>query len=101
MKTSRVYIRDVTIVDPYPLLLFGGKLTTEKINGRVVVASGDGFVKFAATERVATLIQELKLALNEQLREKITDPSIDLTQTQIVQAIIKLVTGRTGAKVTK
>jgi hypothetical protein len=36
IKTSRVFIRDCTVVSPYALLLFGGPITVKHESGQVI-----------------------------------------------------------------
>ncbi|KAJ3332894.1 ATPdependent RNA helicase [Blyttiomyces sp. JEL0837] len=50
VSTSKVFIRDATMVSPWPVLMFGGQLNVDH-NGRTVEV--DGFCKFQAFPRIA------------------------------------------------
>ena len=52
----QIFLHDCTVVEPYPLLFFGGKLETQDDEGSHVI-SMDGIVKFHAPPRIAQLIQ--------------------------------------------
>ena len=57
VKTSRVFIRDCTMVPPYAMLLFRGQLEVQHTRNKIVI---DGWMYFDAPARVAVLIQELR-----------------------------------------
>lgn len=49
VKTSRVFIRDCSMVSVYPLVLFGGgQVSTELRRGAFVISLDDGWIQFAA-----------------------------------------------------
>lgn len=49
VKTSRVFIRDCSMVSVYPLVLFGGgQVSTELHRGAFVISLDDGWIQFAA-----------------------------------------------------
>lgn len=54
VRTTKVYIRDATMVGPYPLLLFGGKV---KVDHERAVATCDDWIHFRAAPRVAVLFK--------------------------------------------
>jgi ATP-dependent RNA helicase DHX36 len=54
MRTTKVYIRDATMVGPYPLLLFGGKV---KVDHERAMATCDNWIHFRAAPRVAVLFK--------------------------------------------
>ena len=56
MKTSKVYIRDVTAVSKIAILLFGGDLKVYQTHGVVAV---DEWLKFKVGAKQATLIKHL------------------------------------------
>ena len=91
VKTSQIYVRDVTMVSAYPLLLFGGQVAVLTTGGRVVLSSDSGFVRFpVATERVAILLQELKSALVKLLQDKVSSPELQIGRSPVVATIIDL-----------
>lgn len=98
VKTSRVFIRDCSMVPVLPLILFSGSgLTVELHQGTFVIALEDGWIKFAVdSHQVAELLQTIRSELVSLLEEKIEDPSMNLlTHKQgklIIQTIIHLIT---------
>jgi hypothetical protein len=73
VKTSRLFMRDCTVVSPYSVLLFGGKVKVDHANGTVTV---DDWVSFKAPARIGVLVQKLRVLLGRLLDAKITDPSM-------------------------
>ncbi|XP_059516026.1 putative ATP-dependent RNA helicase DHX57 [Myotis daubentonii] len=98
IKTSRVFIRDCSMVSVYPLVLFGGgQVNVQLQRGEFVVSLDDGWIRFAAaSHQVAELVKELRCELDQLLQDKIKNPSIDLCMcprgSRIISTIVKLVT---------
>ena len=88
MKTSKIYIRDVTAVSKFAILLFGGDLKVYQTHG---VCSVDDWLKFKIGAKPATLIKHLRVQLEALLLEKIMDPSIDVAESQKGRAVIDAV----------
>ncbi|XP_013786196.1 putative ATP-dependent RNA helicase DHX57 [Limulus polyphemus] len=80
VKTSKVYIRECSMVPVQALfLLGGGQLSVEMYKGDLTLSLDDGWVHVKVTSpHVAGLICELKSELSQLLKDKIEDPSIDL-----------------------
>lgn len=55
-ETSKVYVREASMVPVYALLLFGGKLTVHHMEGLI---SLDNWAKFKAPAQIATLVRAL------------------------------------------
>ncbi|GLH09540.1 Dosage compensation regulator [Gryllus bimaculatus] len=98
VKTSRVFIRDTSMVPLLPLVLFSGcGLTVEMSRGEFVLALADGWIKFLVEKHnVAELIKMIRSEFVDLLAKKIEDPSLDLLTHErgkkIVRTIIHLVT---------
>ena len=88
MKTTKIYIRDVTAVSKFAILLFGGDLKVYQTHGVVAV---DEWLKFRVGAKPATLIKHLRAQLEALLLEKIMDPSIDVAESQKGRAVIDAV----------
>jgi ATP-dependent RNA helicase DHX36 len=89
VKTTKVYLRDATLVGAYPLLLFGGKVEVDHTNAK---ASCDGWIRFRAAPRVAVLFKNLRRELDATLMRKIADPSLDVDAESagLVRTIVEL-----------
>ncbi|XP_048337698.1 putative ATP-dependent RNA helicase DHX57 [Sphaerodactylus townsendi] len=98
IKTSRVFIRDCSMVSVYPLILFGGgRINVYLQKNEFVVSLDDGWIRFvAASHQVAELVKELRSELDQLLQDKIKNPSMDLFTcprgSRIISMIVKLVT---------
>ncbi|XP_064915126.1 putative ATP-dependent RNA helicase DHX57 isoform X4 [Columba livia] len=98
IKTSRVFIRDCSMVSVYPLVLLGGgQVHMQLKKGEFVISLDDGWIQFVATShQVAELVKELRCELDQLLQDKIKNPSMDLCMcprgSQIISMIVKLVT---------
>ncbi|KAM8809718.1 putative ATP-dependent RNA helicase DHX57 isoform 1-T1 [Eudromia elegans] len=98
IKTSRVFIRDCSMVSVYPLVLLGGgQVHTQLQKGEFVISLDDGWIRFvAASHQVAELVKELRCELDQLLQDKIKNPSMDLCMcprgSRIIGMIVKLVT---------
>ncbi|XP_069463895.1 putative ATP-dependent RNA helicase DHX57 isoform X2 [Ambystoma mexicanum] len=98
IKTSRVFIRDCSMVSVYPLVLFGGgQVKIELQKGEFVISLDDGWIRFAAaSHQVAELVKELRSELDQLLQDKIKNPTMDLCTcprgSRIISMIVKLVT---------
>lgn len=97
VKTSKVYIRDCSMVSEYSLLLFcGDNLSVNLERGVFVIFIDDGWIRFSASSHeVATLVQDLRKELDRILENKIENPSFDLTSceraSRIIDAIVRLI----------
>lgn len=89
VKTAKVFIRDSTMVPSYSLLLFGGQLS---IDYELKVLAVDEWVKFDAPGRISVLVRELREEVNAMLSQKISRPSFDLADSQVVDVLCTLLT---------
>ncbi|KAL4155820.1 hypothetical protein PRNP1_007921 [Phytophthora ramorum] len=87
VQTSKIFVRESTMVNPYALLLFGGQL--EVIHEKNLLTL-DGFIRFNAVARIGVLIKSIRQHLDRLLMEKIADPSVDISQSELVTAISHL-----------
>ena len=89
VKTTKVYLRDATLVGAYPLLLFGGKIEVDHARA---AATCDGWIRFRAAPRVAVLFKNLRKELDATLMRKIADPSLDVDAASagLVRTIVEL-----------
>ncbi|XP_038595175.1 putative ATP-dependent RNA helicase DHX57 isoform X1 [Micropterus salmoides] len=97
VKTSRVFIRDCSMVSVYALVLFGGgQVNMELHKGEFVISLDDGWIRFAAaSHQVAELVKELRWELDQLLEDKIRNPSMDLCTcprgSRIIRMIVQLI----------
>ena len=89
VKTTKVYVRDATMVGPYALLLFGGKV---KVDHERASALCDGWIRFRAAPRVAVLFKALRAELDGLLMQKIAAPELNIAKKSgdLVETIVEL-----------
>ncbi|VDI08111.1 Hypothetical predicted protein [Mytilus galloprovincialis] len=79
MKTSKIWVYDMTGISPYALLFFGGKISTEEqlwndeMKDVVVI---DNWVRFWCPAETAVLVKKLRKQLDKLLEEKITKTGV-------------------------
>ena len=80
VKTSKVFIRDCSMVTVYPLLLFGGaNISIDMYQGDFILSVDDGWIKFlASSPQIAELLKELRKEMDQLLEDKISQPDMDL-----------------------
>ena len=71
VKTSAVYVRDASVVSPFALLLFGGKVNVEHLKGEVTL---DNWLKFSVSALNAAMILKMREKLMACMEKKISDP---------------------------
>lgn len=76
VKTSKVYVRDASMVTPYQLLLFGGDLDIQHERALVTL---DQWLVFRAKAKTAVLMRDLRVELRKLLVQKIQNPDLDLS----------------------
>lgn len=87
VQTSKVFVRESTMVNPYALLLFGGKLAVVHEKNLLTL---DAWIHFGAIARIGVLIKALRKHLDQLLTDKIADPALDIAQSELVSAISHL-----------
>ncbi|KAL6248391.1 putative ATP-dependent RNA helicase ucp12 [Rhinocladiella similis] len=68
METSKTFIRDLTPLNPYALLLFGGPIEIDTSGQGLVV---DGWLKLKGWARIGVLASRLRLLLDDELTRRI------------------------------
>eukprot|EP00057_Strongylocentrotus_purpuratus_P028270 XP_011682744.1 PREDICTED: putative ATP-dependent RNA helicase DHX57 [Strongylocentrotus purpuratus] len=97
VKTSKVYIRDCSMVSVYPLLLFGGcELKIDLKAGEFIISLDNGWIQFRVKSiEVGELMRTLRKELDQLLADKINQPDMDLGTcprgSRIIAAIVQLI----------
>jgi ATP-dependent RNA helicase DHX57 len=87
-QRNRVYVRDCTEVSIFALLFFSEDFDVDISTGIVTVAD---FIRFEASARVVAIVRALRDALDSTLRAKIENPSLDVTQSPHIRAVVNLI----------
>ena len=88
MRTSKVFIRELTPFNTYSLLLFSGPITLDTLGRGLVV---DGWLHLRGWARIGVLISRLRMMLDKVLATKIENPALDLGENEVVGVVRKLV----------
>ena len=97
IKTSRVFVRECSLVPIYSMVLFGGfGVDVELQRGQFVLSMEDGWIKFVTFSHViAECLKEMRRELDKLLEEKIAKPDLDLTKNVkgklIIDTIVNLI----------
>jgi len=75
VETSAVFLRDATMVTPYPLLLFGGEISVQHSAHTVKL---DRWIEFEMDARVGVQFRALRGLLDNLLLRKVQDPGLDV-----------------------
>ncbi|PRW33164.1 P-loop containing nucleoside triphosphate hydrolase isoform A [Chlorella sorokiniana] len=84
VETSKVFVRESSMVPVYAVLLFGGSIEVQHEQGMLRV---DGWARFKAPARIAVLVRELRNEVSRLLAAKVADPSLDLSRSRVVEAM--------------
>lgn len=87
VQTSKLFVRESTMVNPYALLLFGGRIDVMHDRGLLTI---DNWISFHAVARIGVLIKAVRQHLDRLLRAKIEDPGVDIARSELVTAISHL-----------
>ena len=78
---------DNSVMQNYPLLLFGGEIEVQHESQIILV---DQWIKFSAPARIAVLIKEIRNELERLLEEKIKQPSLDISNHVLIETVTQL-----------
>ncbi|XP_004523655.1 putative ATP-dependent RNA helicase DHX57 [Ceratitis capitata] len=98
VKTSRIFIRECSMLPLVPLVLFAGSDFKIELHGGdfVFLLEEDWIILKAHTHETAEMIQCLRLELLKLLEEKISDPCLNLLNHEnglkIIKTIVHLIT---------
>ena len=86
--SSKNYIREITSLNAYSLLLFCGSINYDDAGRGIVI---DGYWKLQGWAKIGVLVSKLRTLLDELLSQKIDDPRLDICQNEIVDLARKLI----------
>eukprot|EP00899_Mesostigma_viride_P016339 jgi/Mesvir1/24706/Mv21986-RA.1 len=89
VKTSKVFVREATMLPAYALMVFGGTLEAVHEKGQVTI---DGWIRLETSTKVTVLVKKLRAEVNKQLADKLSQPDKDLSESSIVKALVQLLT---------
>lgn len=88
VKYGKVYLKETTLVSPFPILLFGGDI---EVQHRERLLSVDGWIHFQAPVRIAVIFKQLRMLIDSVLRRKLENPKMALEDDKILHIITELI----------
>eukprot|EP00457_Paulinella_chromatophora_P000465 gb/GEZN01000465.1/.p1 GENE.gb/GEZN01000465.1/~~gb/GEZN01000465.1/.p1 ORF type:complete len:1432 (+),score=321.51 gb/GEZN01000465.1/:281-4297(+) len=77
VKTSRAFLRDVTLISPHPLLLFGGTSGGIQVHHTHGLITVDNWMHLNCAPRLGVLLLLLRDSLNDLLQDIFRTPNMD------------------------
>ncbi|XP_033502691.2 ATP-dependent RNA helicase DHX29 [Epinephelus lanceolatus] len=88
VKYTKIYLRDTTLIPPFPLLLFGGDID---IQHRERLITLDGWIHFQAPVRIGVIFKHLRKLMDSLLEKKLANPRMNLEGERTIQLILDLI----------
>ncbi|XP_043920360.1 ATP-dependent RNA helicase DHX29 [Protopterus annectens] len=94
VKYGKVYIRDTSVISPFPILLFGGEIDVQHREGLLSV---DGWIHFQAPVRIGVIFKQLRNLIDSVLKKKLENPKMSLEDDKTIQIIMELIKTENGS----
>ncbi|XP_068608725.1 ATP-dependent RNA helicase DHX29 [Brachionichthys hirsutus] len=88
VKYSKIYLRDTSLIPPFPLLLFGGDID---IQHRERLITLDGWIHFQAPVRIGVIFKHLRRLMDSLLEKKLENPRMKLEDERTIRVILELI----------
>ncbi|XP_068105350.1 ATP-dependent RNA helicase DHX29 isoform X2 [Hyperolius riggenbachi] len=88
VKYSKVFLRETTLVSPFPILLFGGDIAVQHRERLLTV---DDWIHFQAPVKIAVIFKELRALIESVLKKKLQNPKMSLQDDNILGIIKELI----------
>ncbi|XP_073416043.1 ATP-dependent RNA helicase DHX29 isoform X2 [Dendrobates tinctorius] len=88
VKYSKVFLRETTLVSPFPILLFGGDIAVQHRERLLTV---DDWIQFQAPVKIAVIFKELRVLIESVLKKKLQNPKMSLKDDETLQIIKELI----------
>uniref|UniRef100_A0A3B5K9A1 RNA helicase n=1 Tax=Takifugu rubripes TaxID=31033 RepID=A0A3B5K9A1_TAKRU len=94
VKYAKIYLRDTTLIPPFPMLLFGGDIDVQHRERLITL---DGWIHFQAPVRIGVIFKHLRKLMDSLLEKKLENPKMNLEGDRTIQMILELVTSEHAA----
>uniref|UniRef100_A0A665UWD4 ATP-dependent RNA helicase DHX29 n=1 Tax=Echeneis naucrates TaxID=173247 RepID=A0A665UWD4_ECHNA len=88
VKYTKIYLRDTTLISPFPMLLFGGDID---IQHRERLITLDGWIHFQAPVRIGVIFKHLRKLMDSLLEKKLENPRMNLEGERTIHIILDLI----------
>ncbi|XP_063818252.1 ATP-dependent RNA helicase DHX29 isoform X2 [Pseudophryne corroboree] len=88
VKYSKIFLRETTLISPFPMLLFGGDIAVQHRERLLTV---DDWIQFQAPVKIAVIFKELRVLIESVLKTKLQNPKMSLEDDEILSIIKELI----------
>ncbi|KAM3874618.1 ATP-dependent RNA helicase DHX29 [Diretmus argenteus] len=88
VKYTKIYLRDTTLISPFPMLLFGGEIDVQHRERLITL---DGWIHFQAPVRIGVIFKHLRKLMDSLLEKKLENPKMNLEDEKTIQLILELI----------
>ncbi|XP_074787783.1 ATP-dependent RNA helicase DHX29 isoform X2 [Athene noctua] len=93
VRYTKVYLRETTLISPFPILLFGGDI---EVQHRERLLTVDGWIHFQAPVKIAVIFKQLRVLIESVLKKKLENPKMSLEDDKILHIIKELIKTENG-----
>uniref|UniRef100_A0A3P9ASM8 RNA helicase n=1 Tax=Maylandia zebra TaxID=106582 RepID=A0A3P9ASM8_9CICH len=88
VKYTKIYLRDTTLISPFPMLLFGGDIDVQHRERLITL---DGWIHFQAPVRIGVIFKHLRRLMDSLLERKLENPRMNLEGEATIRIILDLI----------
>uniref|UniRef100_U3INS5 ATP-dependent RNA helicase DHX29 n=1 Tax=Anas platyrhynchos platyrhynchos TaxID=8840 RepID=U3INS5_ANAPP len=93
VRYAKVYLRETTLISPFPILLFGGDIEVQHRERLLMV---DGWIHFQAPVKIAVIFKQLRVLIESVLKKKLENPKMSLEDDKVLHIIKELIKTENG-----
>ncbi|NWU82329.1 DHX29 helicase, partial [Onychorhynchus coronatus] len=93
VRYTKVYLRETTLISPFPILLFGGDI---EVQHRERLLTVDGWIHFQAPVKIAVIFKQLRVLIESVLKKKLENPKMSLEDDKVLDIIKELIKTENG-----
>ncbi|KAK2521146.1 Dhx29 [Columba guinea] len=93
VRYAKVYLRETTLISPFPILLFGGDI---EVQHRERLLTVDGWIHFQAPVKIAVIFKQLRVLIECVLKKKLENPKMSLEDDKVLHIIKELIKTENG-----
>ncbi|KAM6109761.1 ATP-dependent RNA helicase DHX29 isoform 2-T2 [Phoenicopterus ruber ruber] len=93
VRYTKVYLRETTLISPFPILLFGGDI---EVQHRERLLTVDGWIHFQAPVKIAVIFKQLRVLIESVLKKKLENPKMSLEDDKVLHIIKELIKTESG-----
>ncbi|RLW05181.1 hypothetical protein DV515_00005393, partial [Chloebia gouldiae] len=93
VRYAKVYLRETTLISPFPILLFGGDI---EVQHRERLLTVDGWIHFQAPVKIAVIFKQLRVLIESVLKKKLENPQMSLEDDKVLYIIKELIKTESG-----